>query len=137
MGWFWLGCCLMGCLDPEVENVVSTWEEQGTKREVRTPLGEGQGEEVKQYHPNGRIHVRGVLLDGEREGTWNTYREDGLPWSQVTYRKGIKHGPFRTWHTDGTPHIEGQHDEGEQTGTWKFYGTHGKLVETTEFPVAN
>lgn len=134
-----LPLCLLlsACFDPEVETVTSSWPESGARREVRIDLGEGKGEEVKQFHENGRIHVRGVMLDGQREGTWNTFREDGLPWSQVTYSRGVKEGAFRTWHTDGTPHIEGQHLAGQPSGTWKFYGTDGQLVEVTDFPRPN
>ena len=68
-----------------------------------------------------------------RHGVWNTYREDGLPWSRVTYQAGVKAGLFRTWHIGGKPHIEGQHTEGVPSGKWRFYSTEGELVETKDY----
>ena len=99
--------------------------------------GNGLGEEVQQFHENGRLQTRGTLLNGVRHGVWNTYRKDGLPWSQVTYKEGVKEGLFRTWHVGGTPHIEGQHKEGVPSGEWHFYSTEGDLVETEDFGSPN
>jgi antitoxin component YwqK of YwqJK toxin-antitoxin module len=128
-----LATALGACSEGKQERVVSTWPTKGNPKEVRLELGEGLGVEVQQFHENGRIQIRGVLLNGARNGVWNTYRKDGLPWSQVTYKAGIKEGLFRTWHVGGTPHIEGQHKDGVPAGKWRFYSTEGDLVETEDF----
>ena len=128
---------LTACGTGNPERVVDTWEDSEQPREVRTETADQGGEEVQQYHENGRIHTRGKLVDGVREGTWNTYREDGLPWSQVTYASGKKQGPFRTWHPGGIPHIEGQHVDDRPSGTWRFYAKNGQLVETLNYDGAN
>ncbi len=130
-------CLLSACHFEGRERVVDTWDEQGTPKEVRSTDVETGGEDVQQYHKNGRIHTRGKLVEGLRQGTWNTYREDGLPWSQVTYADGIKQGLFRTWHPGGTPHIEGQHEKDQPSGVWRFYATDGSLVETLDYDAAN
>ena len=77
------------------------------------------------------------MLDGAREGTWNTYRENGQPWSQVEYRAGVKEGLFRTWHPDGMPHIEGQHESDLPAGEWTFFSADGSVVETRDMGAAN
>lgn len=128
-----LATALGACSEGKQEQVVSTWPTKGNPKEVRLELGEGLGVEVQQFHENGRIQTRGVLLNDARNGVWNTYRKDGLPWSQVTYKAGIKEGLFRTWHVGGTPHIEGQHKDGVPAGKWRFYSTEGDLVETEDF----
>jgi len=125
-----------GCAVPEQDKVVESWP-SGAPKEIHVELGEGKGKEIKRFHENGRIHLRGSMMDGHREGTWNTYREDGLPWSQVTYSAGVKEGPFRTWHTTGVPHVEGQHVGGKPVGTWRFYGDDGQLLETKVYPAPN
>ncbi len=132
-----LALALCACTEQTEKQVVSTWPSDGTPKEIRLDLGEDLGIEVQQFHENGRIHTRGVLLQDQRHGVWNTYREDGLPWSQVTYKNGVKEGRFRTWHIGGSPHIEGQHGGGEPAGKWQFYSSKGDLVETVDFDVPN
>jgi len=119
-----------GCTAPVDEVVVQTWPETGAPKEIHSQLPDSAGTEVRILHGNGRIHMRGVLRDGQRQGVWNTYREDGMPWSQVSYRDGLKDGLFRTWHPGGIPHIEGQHRNNQPDSTWHFYGTDGQLVQT-------
>jgi antitoxin component YwqK of YwqJK toxin-antitoxin module len=130
-------CLAWACTAPEKGEVISTWPSSGHPKEVHTVLGEGAGTEVQILHENGSIHMRGTLLEGKRNGVWNTYREDGMPWSQVQYDSGTKEGLFRTWHVEGVPHIEGQHLGGEPSGTWRFYGTDGQLVHTEDYDTAN
>lgn len=132
-----LALFLAACGSPErTEEVVSSWPD-GTPKEVRMTEVGVNGVDLLQYHANGRLHVRGRMLDGAREGTWNTYRENGQPWSQVEYRAGVKEGLFRTWHPDGMPHIEGQHESDLPAGEWTFFSTDGSVVETRDMGAAN
>lgn len=130
---FALALLWSACSTPVEETVVQTWPETGQPKEIHTELPDGAGTEVRIMHGNGRIHMRGVLKEGERSGTWNTYREDGMPWSQVQYVNGQKDGLFRTWHPGGIPHIEGQHRSGNPHGDWHFYSTDGQLVQTEHY----
>ena len=132
-----LSLVMAACGSPDRnEDVVATWPD-GARKEVHLTEVGVPGVEIHQYHQNGRIHVRGRLVDDVREGTWNTYRENGNPWSQVEYRGGIKEGLFRTWHPDGRPHIEGQHAAGQPAGEWTFFSTDGTVVETRDMEAPN
>ena len=87
---FLLALFLSACGSPErTEEVVSAWPD-GTPKEVRMTEVGVNGVDLLQYHANGRLHVRGRMLDGAREGTWNTYRENGQPWSQWSIGRGSK-----------------------------------------------
>ena len=129
-----LASCLVlfGCASSETETVVSSWAD-GTVKEVHRFEEGVAGHEIQQFHSNGLLHVRGRMVDGMREGTWNTYREDGLPWSQVDYVAGQKEWLFRTWHPSGLPHIQGQHASGEPSGVWHFFDVTGQPNETRDF----
>ena len=131
--WAWL---FLACSSPEQGTVIQTWE-TGAPKEVHREMEDGSGVEVTIFHGNGKIHMRGKLLAGQRQGTWNTYRENGQPWSQVEYRAGVKEGLFRTWHPDGMPHIEGQHEDDLPAGEWTFFSPDGSVVETRDMGVAN
>jgi len=121
-----------GCENQVTETVVSTWPDGATK-EIRLTEGGLPGNEIQQFHANGLLHVRGRMVDGLREGTWNTYREDGVPWSQVDYMRGEKEGLFRTWHDNGLPHIQGQHRGGQPSGIWHFFDVTGQPAGTRDF----
>ena len=121
-----------GCTENPSEKVVATWPDGSAKEIHRTTAGE-PGYETQQFHANGRAHVRGRLVEGVREGVWNTFRKDGLPWSQVEYLAGEKEGSFRTWHENGLPHIEGQHRAGKPAGIWHFFDTTGQPTESRNF----
>jgi len=127
---------LASCGADITEKVMSTWS-NGEPKEVRVLEPGEPGEEVQKFHANGRLHVRGRLVNGQKQGTWNTYREDGLPWSQVDHVDGIKQGLFRTWHTSGRPHIEGQHHQGDPVGSWDFFSSDGTWIESKEFGPEN
>ncbi len=128
---------LAACGGPDrTEDVVAQWPD-GSRKEVRSTEEGVAGEEVQQFHENGRIHVRGRLVEGVREGTWNTYRDSGKPWSQVDYVSGVKEGLFRTWHPNGLPHIEGQHAQGIPSGEWTFFSTEGAVVEVRDMAAVN
>lgn len=132
-----LAILLAACGAPDrTETVTETWP-NGAPKEVRLTEKGVDGVDVQQYHENGRIHVRGQLVDGVREGTWNTYRDNGNPWSQVDYQQGVKEGLFRTWHPNGLPHIEGQHAAGQPTGEWTFFSTEGAVVEVRDMALSN
>ena len=75
---------LAACGGPDrTEDVVAQWPD-GSRKEVRSTEESVAGEEVQQFHENGRIHVRGRLVEGVREGTWNTYRDNGNPGAKWT-----------------------------------------------------
>lgn len=135
--WIWpLFLLISACGASTSEEVVSRWP-NGEPRDVRVSDEDWPGIEVQQFHENGRIHVRGREVEGQRQGTWNTYRENGNPWSQVEYSNGKKEGLFRTWHPNGMPHIEGQHTAGQPSGSWTFFDTHGQALEVRDFSPSN
>ena len=70
-----------GCANPVEEKVTSTWPD-GSPKEVHLTEEGLEGHEIQQFHANGKLHLRGRLVGGQRDGTWNTYRENGQPWSQ-------------------------------------------------------
>ena len=119
-------CLAWACTAPEKGEVISTWPSSGHPKEVHTVLGEGAGTEVQILHENGSIHMRGTLLEGKRNGVWNTYREDGLPWSQVHYDSGSpRKGSSAPGMSEGCPTSRASTSGVSPLVTWRFYGTDG------------
>ncbi len=62
-----------------------------------------------EYHKNGRIWAKGDMEDGQCEGYWEWFREDGTK--------------MRT----------GYFEKGKQVGEWITYDKVGKIVKTSAF----
>lgn len=61
------------------------------------------------HYPNGRLKMKGFLLDGEMDGAWE--------WNR----------------TDGTLMRTGEFDRGKQVGVWRTFERSGRLVKETSF----
>lgn len=86
-----------------------------------------------QFYPNGQKHLEGSLVDGKRDSTWTTWREDGKLWSQATYRNGLEHGVSVAYHPTGAKYYEGRFYNGQRVGVWRFYDETGKEVNSRDF----
>jgi antitoxin component YwqK of YwqJK toxin-antitoxin module len=64
------------------------------------------------YHENGQLEFKGTFKDGKREGPWVFYYDNGQLSLEGTYKDGKADGPWISFNEDGTV------DEG-WTGTWK------------------
>ena len=56
-----------GCANPVEEKVTATWPD-GSRKEVHLTEEGLEGHEIQQFHANGKLHVRGRLVDGQRDG---------------------------------------------------------------------
>jgi hypothetical protein len=123
---------LAACTDPLAprQEVQTTWPE-GNPRIVLGLRADTVFERLE-YHETGQLKSRGQLLDGARNGVWNSYYESGMPWSQVSYDRGEEHGSYRTYHDNGEPAIEGAFDRGTRVGTWSFFSPEGELIRNEE-----
>lgn len=79
------------------------------------------------YYPNGQIKLQGNMKDGEREGQWESFFEDGKKWSQSTYLKGELHGPTTVFSSNGSLMYKGSFHEGKRIGQWVFYKDDGSV----------
>jgi len=64
--------------------------------------------EVVRY-ANGKLKMRGTMLDGEMHGEWE--------WGR----------------TDGSVMRTGQFDRGKQVGVWRTFDRSGRLIKETDF----
>lgn len=87
-----------------------------------------------EYHGNGQIKTIGILdEEGNRQGLWTAYYEDGTKWSESYYVKGILDGHSLTFYPNGQIRFVGEYKMGEKTGTWKFYSETGELTNEENF----
>ena len=68
---------------------------------------------------------RGNFKNGEREGTWVGYHENGQLWIKGYYKNNKREGTWVSYHENGQLRSRGNYKDGEREGTWVFYNDIG------------
>jgi antitoxin component YwqK of YwqJK toxin-antitoxin module len=87
-----------------------------------------------EYHPNGNIKMEGKLNDnGNREGLWVSYYDNGTKWSESYYNDGKKDGHSLSFFPNSQIRYIGEYQDDEKSGTWTFYDEEGNVVTEETF----
>lgn len=90
------------------------------------------GEYIERYD-NGVIKFRGMMKDGQRDGLWKSWYEDGGKWSETTFSAGKKSGSTTTWYESGQMRYTGFYTGDEESGKWTFWDEKGKQVAEKDY----
>ena len=82
---------------------------------------------AKESYPNQSLKQIGYLKNGQKQGIWIGWHENGQKESEVEWNLSYLHGSYKYWHPNGKVHVVGQTIEGEMNGEWKEYYTTGRL----------
>lgn len=115
-----------GCSD-RTANTADT-----SKGGTETPSSSGTEPYVEVYD-NGQPRVKGMMVDGERDGLWVAFYENGTRWSEENYRMGVLSGRTISFYPNGHLRYRGQYIDGEKAGLWQFYDEEGKLTQEITF----
>ena len=118
---------LMACNSQEGQSQDSKTESEQTEQ-----VQQGSEPFVEVYD-NGQPKIKGLLVDGERDGLWVSFYEDGTRWSEENYREGKRDGRTINFHPNGHLRYRGQYVDDEKTGLWQFYDEEGKLAKEMNF----
>ncbi|MGL5350790.1 MAG: toxin-antitoxin system YwqK family antitoxin [Cetobacterium sp.] len=87
------------------------------------------------FYTNGKIKSIENWRNGELNGKYVLYSQDGHKTFQTYYLKGKDHGLFRLYHENGKPHIVGNFNNGQAIGIWNYYNQNGKLIGKREYTI--
>lgn len=109
-----------------------------TTKETSVEITEVQTENkaglFQEFYPNGALKIEGKNdEDGQRNGLWIAYYENGTKWSESYYVKGKKSGHSLSFYPNGNVRYVGEYLEDVKTGTWKFYDENGDLTSEETF----
>lgn len=107
--------------DPELKGMM---DELNT--ETTTTLEDGY-HELK--YPDGKLKSVGTIANGQKEGLWTHYREDGNKWSECNFTNDKPNGKVVSYHPNGQVNYIGYFTNGVKTGEWQFYNTDGELIK--------
>ncbi|MEO0403419.1 MAG: hypothetical protein AAF193_00970, partial [Bacteroidota bacterium] len=120
-----------GCKSVPTCEVKSNFE-TGEKKEERCTL-DNQTTHTE-FYQGGNIYMQGDIKEGElREGTWQSFYEDGTLWSEHHYLDGVKDGAYKVFWPNGNDRIMGQYAKGQEIGLWKFFDQDGVIVQEKQF----
>ena len=81
------------------------------------------------HYPNGRLKVKGVMINGKRDGLWISWYESGQEWSECNYKDGQKDGSIVAWHENGMKRYEGFYKNNQKVGKWTYWGLKGEVLK--------
>lgn len=87
---------------------------------------------VKATGDGGDLETLGRLEDGQRQGLWMNWHDNGAKASEIEWKNDVMEGSFEEWYPDGKPKTFGQTLNGEVDGEWKTYYP-GGLIEQVSF----
>jgi antitoxin component YwqK of YwqJK toxin-antitoxin module len=69
---------------------------------------------------------QGYLLEGDKDGPWVEYHDNGRLFQKGTYKNGKEHGPWVIYHGNGQLRTKGDYKNGKKVGTpWVEYNDMG------------
>lgn len=78
---------------------------------------------------DGRPVMEGGIVQGQRDGQWTSYTEEGRVKSRNQYVHGVLEGPTIVFYDNGQVRYTGQHHRDKPVGEWRFYTEQGALME--------
>ncbi len=88
---------------------------------------------VLQFYSAMRLRCRGDIVNGQRDGLWQYFYDNGNIQTEATYVDGREDGDYRVYRDNGAPYYIGRYSHGVRTGTWEVYDAEGNLVEKKEY----
>jgi antitoxin component YwqK of YwqJK toxin-antitoxin module len=82
-----------------------------------------------------RAHKRreGRFVAGAQDGTWTSWYDNGQVERQLTYARGVMHGPTTAYHDDGVRQEVGAYGDGRRVGHWTEWHETGAVKRETDY----
>ena len=87
----------------------------------------------ERYHENGQLDIKCTYKDGEYDGLYESYYENGQPCKKCTYKDGEYNGPEELYYENGQLYIKSIHKDGKPEGQYEVYYDNGQLKEKCSY----
>ena len=75
-----------------------------------------------EYYENGLKMSEGSYTNGKKSGKWTTYNDNGKTWITETYKDGKLNGEYIEWYSNlNMPKLKGNYDNEKRIGKWVTY----------------
>ncbi|MBQ0016304.1 MAG: hypothetical protein KBT04_04920 [Bacteroidales bacterium] len=105
--------------------------------ELETPativLYRDKNEEHYQFYSNCQIRSHGTTSGGKRIGHWAFWHSNGQMQAEADFVDGEQDGTYCVYRENGVPYYRGTFDHGKRVGRWEFYDEDATLVHTKDY----
>ncbi len=70
--------------------------------------------------------AEGQYVDGEQDGAWMSWWDNGQPLDETHYQHGVKHGAWTVRAENGVLMVQGEYRLGKEHGAWTWWHRNGK-----------
>ena len=108
----------------ELKGDIKSFDENGKLIQIthsETGLTEG-------FNESGKLWYFGKQKNGKKEGEW-TFLSNGLKQKIQNYENGQLNGEYKSYDENGKLYCKGKYEKGKRVGEWKFYFSNGALKE--------
>ena len=84
-------------------------------------------------YPAEAVYEEGPVIDGERNGLWKRFHNNGLLRSEIHYSGGVPFGDYRLYDNQGRLYEEGRWEYGMNVGKLLRYWPNGSLQQQLAF----
>jgi antitoxin component YwqK of YwqJK toxin-antitoxin module len=102
------------------------------KRRGAFKNGEQEGPWLS-YYENGQLSTKGAFKNGEQEGPWLSYYENGQLSTKGAFKNGEQEGPWLSYYENGQLYSKGAFKNGKWEGPWLDYWENGQLMNKGAF----
>lgn len=85
------------------------------------------------YFPNGKIEMKGKIINDKNEGEWKYYLPDGTLQTSGFYLNDLPESTWTWFYQDGKIFEQGNFKNGVRIGEWKTFDQYGKLRVARKF----
>ena len=84
-----------------------------------------QIEKYKWFHDNGNPFFEALNVNGNLQGSYRIWYENGQVAEQLNFTDNMENGPATFYYPNGQLAMKGQYDMGSMIGKWEFYDKNG------------
>ena len=79
------------------------------------------------YYENGQLEYKGNYKDGYQEGAWISYYENGQLYYKGNLKNGWLEGAWVWYYGNGRVNNKGNYNKGKRDGAWVYYREDGTI----------
>ena len=114
------------------EGISWKWEEEIGKA-YSNKDGKIMNGHHKYYGDDGTISQTGIWTNGQKEGAWQSFYEDGELMVMRSFKDGKKDGLEESYWKNGQLQSKGNYRNGEYDGLWIYYSSKGHLESIEKY----
>jgi len=124
-------CAVVSAVSGQAK-LLTSWAEGLAGAEGEVVDGEQQGEWTF-FGEDGEKRAEGQYRDDVQDGPWVYYYPDGSLEYEGTFQDELREGAWRYWHPNGSPKAQGSFRRGRELGAWRFWDPQGQLTQRGRF----